>query len=267
MRRLDALMKLDGRVAVVTGGAGYIGLAIGEALAECGADVMIVDRDGAACERRSAELRDHGKRRVEYTAVDLALPESAGEVVRRTVDRLGRLDILVNNAAFVGDTKIEGWAVPFSDQTREAWEAAFRVNSTAAFSLVQAAREQLAASGHGVVINIASIYGVAGPDMGLYTGTQMANPAAYGASKGALLQLTRYLATVLAPQIRVNAISPGGIERQQPAVFRERYVERTPLKRMGTEEDLKGAIAFLASDASAYVTGHNLLVDGGWTAW
>ena len=106
-----------------------------------------------------------------------------------------------------------------------------------------------------------------GPDFSLYEGTQMANPAAYGASKGGLDQLTRYLATALAPRVRVNTLSPGGIARQQPAVFAERYAARTPLGRMGTEEDVKGAIAFLASDASAYVTGQSVFVDGGWSAW
>jgi NAD(P)-dependent dehydrogenase (short-subunit alcohol dehydrogenase family) len=106
-----------------------------------------------------------------------------------------------------------------------------------------------------------------GPDMRLYEGTGMGSPAAYAASKGGLLQLTRWLATVLAPTIRVNAVTPGGILRGQPQVFRERYIARTPLGRMGSEEDLQGAVAYLASDLSAYVTGHNLVVDGGWTAW
>ena len=103
--------------------------------------------------------------------------------------------------------------------------------------------------------------------MRLYEGTVMGNPAAYGASKGGLLQLTRWLATVMAPAVRVNAITPGGVWRNQPEPFRTRYEERTPLRRMATEEDLKGAIAYLASDLSSYVTGHNLVVDGGWTTW
>ena len=142
-----------------------------------------------------------------------------------------------------------------------------RVNLTSAFVMVQEASNALAASGDGSVIFFASTYGLAGPDMRLYAGTKMASPAGYGASKGGLLQLTRYLATILAPRIRVNAITPGGIWRNQPEAFHRRYVSRTPLSRMATEEDLKGAVAYLASDLSAYVTGHNLIVDGGWTAW
>ena len=141
------------------------------------------------------------------------------------------------------------------------------MNLTAPFVLVQACAGALAASGQGSVINISSIYGVVGPDMSLYTGTSMANPASYGASKGGLIQLTRWMATVMAPDVRVNAISPGGVWRGQPEAFHSRYVARTPLGRMANEEDLKGAAAFLSSDLSAYVTGHNLIVDGGWTAW
>jgi NAD(P)-dependent dehydrogenase (short-subunit alcohol dehydrogenase family) len=173
----------------------------------------------------------------------------------------------VHCAALVGQDELPGWNTPFAEQTVEAWDAALRVNLTSAFVLVHEAREALAGSGHGSVILFGSIYGLVGPDPALYEGTQLANPVAYGASKGALLQLVRYLATTLAPRVRVNAISPGGVERGQPDAFRRRYEARTPLGRMATEEDVKGAVAFLASDLSAYVTGQNLVVDGGWTAW
>ena len=121
--------------------------------------------------------------------------------------------------------------------------------------------------GKGTIVNIGSIYGVAGPDLRLYEGTKMGNPAAYAASKGGLIQLTRWLSTVLAPDIRVNCISPGGVFRNQPEAFVQRYVARTPLARMGAEEDLKGAIAYFTSDLSAYVTGENIMVDGGWKVW
>ena len=133
--------------------------------------------------------------------------------------------------------------------------------------MVQESKETLAASGHGTVIFFASIYGSVGLDMRLYEGTEMQSPAGYPASKGGLLPLMRYLATVLAPEVRVNAISPGGVWRGQTEAFHQRYVARTPLGRMATEEDLKGAVAYLASDLSAYGTGQNLSVDGGWTAW
>lgn len=267
MRTIQELLRLDGRVAVVTGGAGHLGLAIAEALAENGAQLVIVDRDAAACEARAVALRASKGAEVLPLAIDLADPQAAATIVRRAVDHAGRLDIVVNNAAFTGDSRLAGWAVPFAEQTLEAWDAAMRTNLTAPFLLAREARQALTASGHGSIINVASIYGVLGPDFSLYAGTAMANPAAYGASKGGLVQLTRHLATVLGPSVRVNAVSPGGIERGQPAVFQERYRARTPLGRMGVEEDIKGAVAFLASDAAAYVTGQNLMVDGGWSAW
>ena len=148
-----------------------------------------------------------------------------------------------------------------------AWDNALRVNLTAAFVMAQEGRAALSASGYGSIVLFASTYGLVGPDMGLYADTDLANPVAYGVSKGGLIQLTRYLATVMAPGVRVNAIAPGGVSRGQPDAFRRRYETRTPLKRMAFEEDLKGAVAYLASDLSSYVTGHTLVVDGGWTAW
>jgi NAD(P)-dependent dehydrogenase (short-subunit alcohol dehydrogenase family) len=116
-------------------------------------------------------------------------------------------------------------------------------------------------------VNVSSIYGLVAPNMGLYDGTVMGNPAAYGATKGGIVQLTRYLATVLSPEIRVNAFAPGGIARGQAGEFTERYERLTPLGRMATEDDFRGVLAWLASDASRYVTGQTIAVDGGWTVW
>jgi NAD(P)-dependent dehydrogenase (short-subunit alcohol dehydrogenase family) len=141
------------------------------------------------------------------------------------------------------------------------------VNLTAAFDLCQGLVPLLRAAKGASIINIASIYGEYGPDWRLYDGTDMANPAAYGATKGGLIQLTRWLATTLAPQIRVNAISPGGILRGQPEKFVARYEARTPLGRMATEDDFRGIVAYLASDLSKYMTGQKISVDGGWGVW
>lgn len=262
MKTLQELFRIDGRVAMITGGAGHIGLACAEALAELGARVVIVDRDAAACDARAAQL---GAGHVGLAA-DLENVDSCRAVVADAVARLGRLDVLVNNAAYTGASGIPGYAVPFADQSAEAWEAALRVNLTAPFVLSQAAFSALAQHG-GAIVNVGSIYGVVGPQNALYEGTAMGNPAAYGASKGGLAQLTRYLATTMAPAVRVNCLSPGGVARGQAEAFVTRYVARTPMGRMATEEDFKGAFAYLASPASGYVTGQELLVDGGWTAW
>ena len=260
-------MDLTGRSALVTGAAGHIGGVISAALLELGASVVLLDQDPAACQAASKALGGLYRGRALPLPCDLSDEAATRAAVRAAVRQAGGLDILIHCAAYMGNTRMAGWGVPFERQTVEAWDAALRVNVTSAFVLVQEARAALAASGRGSVILFGSIYGMVGPDFRLYEGTPMANPAGYGASKGGLLQLTRCLATELAPNIRVNMISPGGVRRGQPEAFHRRYVERTPLRRMAVEEDVKGAVAYLASDLSSYVTGHNLVVDGGWTIW
>ena len=247
----------------MTGGAGHIGLACAESVIELGATVVVLDVDARACEERAAAL---GPRALPLTC-DLSSEEASRLAVREAIRTLGGLDILIHCAAYVGTTQVPGWAVPFEQQTVAAWDRALRVNLTAAFVMAQEGQAAPVASGHGSIILFASMYGLVGPDLSLYAGTGMQNATAYGVSKGGLIQLTRYLATMMAPRVRVNAIAPGGVWRGQPDVFRERYEARTPLQRMAGEEDLKGAVAYLASDLSSYVTGHTLVVDGGWTAW
>jgi len=268
MRSVRELFDLHDRVALVTGAAGHIGLACCDALAELGAKIVVADLSADACATRAAHLRDRWKVDATPIAADLGDPDLAcRELVDKAVAAHGRLDILVNNAAYTGTSTMPGWATDFDHQTLDAWNAAMTVNLAAPFRLAQCARPYLAASRAGTIVNVSSIYGLVGPQPAMYEGTTMANPTAYGASKGGLIQLSRYLATLLAPSIRVNCLVPGGVARNQPDVFRARYDERTPLGRMASEEDFKGAFAFLASDASAYVTGQTLAVDGGWTTW
>jgi NAD(P)-dependent dehydrogenase (short-subunit alcohol dehydrogenase family) len=260
-------MALNGRTALVTGGAGHIGGAAAEALVELGARVILVDRDATLSSSRVEALRAQPGADVRAVGCDLADSRATRALVDSVAAEMAGLDIVVHSAALLGSSALTGWAVPFEEQTSEAFEAALRLDVGAGFALAQAARPYLVASGHGAICFIASIYGSVGPDMRLYEGTSMANPAGYAAGKGGIIQLTRYLATVLGPGVRVNSISPGGLFRHQPSGFVERYEQRTPLRRMGTEEDVKGAVGYLVSDLSAYVTGHNLAVDGGWTAW
>ena len=269
MRSIHDLVSLRGRSALVTGGTGHIGLAAAEALLEAGAKVALLDLDAAAGVLRAGEFNARWPGMTMSIACDLSDETATRRAARQAIEAMGGLDILVHSAAFVGTTKMAGWAVPFGEQTVAAWDAGMRVNLTSAFVLTQEARQALTASGHGSVIFVSSIYGVVGSDAAVYAGTGMNadRVLAYSASKGGLLQLMRHLSALMAPAVRVNAISPGGIERGQPEAFRRQYAARTPLKRLGTEEDMKGAVAFLASDLSAYVTGQNLMVDGGWTAW
>ena len=253
---LGRMSDLQGRCALVTGAAGHLGQLFCQVLMEQGARVIGVDRVSQI--KRLPEG-------VIPLAVDLAQPEAVSEIVEQLAGE--QLDILINNAAFVGTDAHPGWGVPFEQQSVDTWRSCLEVNLTAPFALVQRLAPQLSHAGKGVVVNIGSIYGAVGPDWSLYAGTAMANPAAYGASKGGLHQLTRWLATTLAPGIRVNCLVPGGIFRQQPDAFVQAYTQRTPMGRMATEADMVGALLYLATDLSAYVTGQIIAVDGGWQAW
>lgn len=259
-------MNLRGRRAMLTGALGGLGRVMATTLAEQGADLLLVDRPGADF-APLLETLQQWKIDVACVSCDIEQQTERHALMERIKGDGKSLSILVNNAAFVGTTGLQGWAVPFEQQSMDTWRRALEVNLSAAFDFCQGLAPLLRTSTGASVINIASMYGFLGPDWRLYEGTSMSNPAAYAASKGGLIQLTRWLATTLSPQVRINAISPGGIARNQPEIFVERYDARTPLGRMATEEDFAGALAFLASDMSAYVTGQNLIVDGGWSAW
>lgn len=254
--------RLDGRTVVITGGAGHVGRAVAAACAEVGATVVIADLPGAGGQAVAESLgaRTH--------AVDVNLEDesSVRALVPATLERAGRIDVIVHAAALVGTSASEGWVTPFQTQSFPLWRRALEVNLTAPLALTQEAVPALTAS-RGNVVFISSIYGVVGPDLRIYGTTGMGSPAAYAASKGGLVQMTRWLATVLAPHVRVNAVSLGGIARGQAPEFVDAYVARTPLGRMGTEVDAADAVVFLASDAASWITGQNLMVDGGWTAW
>lgn len=267
MKTISQLMNIDSRVALVTGGAGHIGSAICDSLAENGADIVIIDNNKELCLEKSEQIvHDYGVS-VLPIVLDLTEEKKLRNIPKRVLETFDSIDILVHCAALVGTSSLNGWSVGFKEQASGTWRLALEVNLTVPFILTQACSDALIRSQHGSVINIGSIYGICGPDLRLYEGTNMGNPAAYAASKGGLIQLTRWLATVLSPHVRVNSISLGGVYRQQSDRFLSKYIEKTPLHRMATEEDIKGAVLFLASDMSRYVTGHNLVVDGGFSIW
>jgi NAD(P)-dependent dehydrogenase (short-subunit alcohol dehydrogenase family) len=205
--------------------------------------------------------------RVEHRSCDLEQQIQRSELIKWLKSGDLGLNILINNAAFVGASELQGWAVPFEEQTVETWRRALEVNLTAVFDLCQGLTPLLKKAKGASIVNISSIYGLYGPDWSLYEGTNLSNPAAYGASKGGLIQFTRWLATTIAPHVRVNSISPGGIFRNQNEDFVMRYEKKTPLARMATEDDFSGSVSFLASDMSKYMTGQNLEIDGGWGVW
>ncbi len=266
MKKISDLMNLKGRRALITGATGGIGQEIALTIAELGGDLLLVDRPSSDYGLVTQKIFDNWDVNIECIDCDLENEASRNYLIDKAIKSDKNLDILINNAAFVGESNLEGWVEDFDKQSLETWNRALEVNLTAPFHLSQAFTPLLRKNNNGSIINIASIYGMNAPDYSLYEGTNMGNPAGYSASKGGLIQLTSWLATTVSPDIRVNSISPGGVWRNQPSKFVERYESRTPLGRMATEEDFKGVVAYLASDLSAYVTGQNIVVDGGWTA-
>lgn len=264
----SALFRLDGRVAFVSGAAGYLGRSISWGLAEAGARVVLNGRDKAKLTQLQDELTEAGYSAL-VAAFDVTDPQRVKDYFERDHVRVGRLDVLVNNA-------YRGEAGTLETATPEAFDAAQSIVVTAAFHCIRCAEpfleQAVRETGHASVVNIASMYGVVSPDPRIYENTKFTSPPYYGAAKAALIQLTRYAACSLAPKgIRVNAVSPGPFPSpavcEQAPEFVRRLCEKTPLGRVGSADELRGALLFLASDASTYVTGVNLAVDGGWTAW
>jgi NAD(P)-dependent dehydrogenase (short-subunit alcohol dehydrogenase family) len=273
------LFRVDGRVALVTGGAGLLGRRYCEALLEAGARVVIGDVDGARARALAEELSGD-------CALGARLDVSDGESVERVIEaarsRFGRLDILVNNAALTvrgGSERLSpaDYFAPFETYKRDVWDQALAVNLTGMMLCAQAAGRQMLAQdpAGGVMVNISSTYGVVAPDQRLYEGVRSPyaeagfnTPVSYAVTKTAVLGLTRYLATYWGTRnIRVNALTPHGVFDNHDETFVKNFIYRSPLGRMARNDEYRGALLFLISDASSYMTGANLIVDGGWTAW
>lgn len=267
--------RLDGQVAVVTGGAGLLGKEFCRSLAEAGAKVVMADFNEAVAIDAANALKRDGLT-VLPLGVDVTKPESVENMVSRTLEKFGRLDVLVCSAAL--DPKFdsshvgEQGANAFESYPLTAWKEALDVNLTGMFLCAQAAVKPMLAQDHGVIINICSTYGLVGPDQRIYRrpgeSRQAFKPAFYSVTKAGVLGLTRYLATYYAGRnIRANCLTPGGVFNQHDDVFVQNYSARTVLGRMAHKDEMSGALLYLASDASTYMTGSNLVVDGGWTAW
>jgi NAD(P)-dependent dehydrogenase (short-subunit alcohol dehydrogenase family) len=260
---------LTARVVLVTGAAGLLGRRHVAALAGAGANVVAADLD----EAEAADALPDGDHMA--VGVDITDPSSVEELAARTVARFGRVDGLVNNAAandMVESPDLAASSSRFEAYPLDRWKRMIEVNVTGTFLVSQVVGCRMAEAGSGAIVNIASTYGMVGPDQSIYRGADgtqsFYKSPAYPTSKGAVLAFTRYLATYWAHRgVRVNALSPGGVGNGQDAEFVRRYSERTPLGRMADPDDYAGAVVFLCSDASGYMTGANLVVDGGWTAW
>lgn len=273
----DSILKkfdMSGKTAIVTGAAGLLGKQFSLALAQAGANLILADLAEPAAQTNALWLREQGLRAI-GVGVDVTDPESTRSMVQTALEAFGSVDVLVNSAAL--DPKFDPAnagaqaANAFESYSLESWRQALDVNLTGTFLATQAAVQAMLEQGQGVVVNICSTYGLAGPDQRLYErpdGSRSFKPAYYSVTKAGVLGFTRYLATYYAGKnIRVNALTPGGVYNGHDEVFTAQYSARTVLGRMANIDEMSAAMLFLCSDASSYMTGSNLVVDGGWTAW
>ncbi len=262
------LFKLDGKVALVTGGARNLGFDMALALAEAGADVAVTSRSLDKAQSSAKTIEEATGRRICALQLDVRRDQEIESAVKAVLAEFGRLDILVNNAGNVQSTPQNA---PFDKRPLELWQEVIDVNLTGVFLCSKhAVALAMKPAGAGNIINIGSTAGVIGKDRRVYQGTQMSGVTLdYEAAKAGVINMTRDMAVYLArDNIRVNCISPGGFWRRQPEAFVKAYSATIPMGRMGEDgKEMKGAVVFLASEASSYVTGHNLLVDGGLTIW
>jgi NAD(P)-dependent dehydrogenase (short-subunit alcohol dehydrogenase family) len=263
------LFDLSGKTALVTGGAGILGVQFCAALAAHGANVALVDLEKTAAQEAAFKIQGN----VVGFGCDVSDPESVGRLVVDVVKKFGDIHILHNNAA-TKSSDLNAFFAPFEEYSLSEWRKIMAVNLDGMFLVAQAVGAQMIKQKTGgSVIHTSSIYGIVAPDQRIYEGSeymglQINTPAVYAASKSGVLGLSRYLATYWASHgIRVNTLTPGGVESGQNKEFQKQYCARVPLGRMAQSLDMVGALIYLASDASRYVTGQNLVVDGGLTCW
>ncbi|MDO6686266.1 MULTISPECIES: SDR family NAD(P)-dependent oxidoreductase [unclassified Agarivorans] len=265
MIKLNNLFDLKGKTALVTGGAGLLGGEIADALAELGANIIIASRNQEACEAKCEQLEsEFSEIKTKALFIDLTDKKSILECVEQSESEFGRIDILVT-CAWSG--RKNSWET-IND---EDWDHDIEVCLNGVYRLIKVATKPLKRT-NGVVLNIGSMYGHVAPDYRLYEGVPQANPPSYGAAKAGVIQLTKYLGSFLAKDnIRVNCISPGPFPFEhvidQFPEFKQRLCDKNPMGRIGKAHEIKGAAAFLCSDASSYMTGQNICVDGGWAIW
>ena len=263
----EQLFRLDGQVAVVTGAGGLLGEHHAAALADAGAHLVLADIRTDRTTELAARLAKRGTRALAITC-DVTQPEDWRALLKSTLTEFGRVDVLINNAACTVQSPTAGYEAGLAEFPLADWVKILDVNLTGTLLGCQAIGAQMLAQRNGAIVNIASLYGVVSPHHKMYPGTGIHQPVAYSVSKAGVIALTRYVATAWAESgIRVNCITPGGVENQHAELFKSRFAALNPMGRMARPDEMKGAILYLSSSASRYCTGHNLVVDGGWTSW
>lgn len=256
--------RLDGKVVVITGACGLIGKAFSEACAQFGANLVICDVSGADPVKTAAKLQEKHQRDMTGIEMDVSSKASVEMACSAVLKKFGKVDGLVN----AHQNKTHNFFEKFEDYKEEVWDAVVETNLKGVFLTCQIFGKAMIPKGGGSIVNIASTYSVVAPNQALYEGTTLGCPAAYSASKGGVMALSDYLASYWAEKkIRVNQITPHGVWNNHEKKFEENFSKLSPMKRMSENHEVPSALIFLLSDASSYVTGHNLRVDGGWTVW
>lgn len=261
------LFDLTGKVAFITGGAGLLATEHALALNEYGAKVILADINLDRANEITFNLQKQ-QCEVDFIKCDVTSKESWADALHYVLDKYQKIDILINNAGFTNQSKSKNFDATFDNFPLEDWNAIMNVNLTGTFLGCQVIGNQMLKQQSGSIINISSLYGVVSPNHKMYPGTGISQPVAYSVSKHGVIALTKYLATLWAEKgIRVNSLTPGGIWNGHDGLFLERFKNLNPIGRMSDKSELRGGIVFLASEASSHVVGHNLIIDGGWTAW
>ena len=260
------IFDFSNKVVVITGAAGLLGTEYADGFCQTGANVVLADKNFVRCKKLSKELEEKYDVKPLAIKLDVTNSNSIKKMVSQITKEYSKIDVLVNNAIYPEIGKIK--KTKYEEFPLDVWKKGIDVNLTGMFLCSQQIGKIMAKQKNGVIINISSIYGIKGPDQRIYGKTKIVKSALYATTKGAVINFTRYLASYWnRTGVRVNTLSLGGVEEEQDPIFKKKYSEKTMIGRMAKKDEYVGALLFLSSDASSYMTGSNLIIDGGWSAW
>ena len=263
---VEKIFDFSNRVVIITGAAGLLGTEYANGFSQAGANVVLADKNFIKCKKLAVELEKKFGVKPLAVNLDVTNPKSIKKMVEQVIKKFSKIDILVNNAIFPEIGKIK--KIKFENFPLDVWEKGIDVNLTGMFLCSQQVGKIMVKQKKGVIINISSIYGIKGPDQRIYGRTNIIKSALYATTKGAVINFTKYLAAYWnRTGIRVNTLSLGGVEENQDKNFKKKYSDKTMIGRMAKKDEYVGALLFLSSDASSYMTGSNLIIDGGWNSW